>query len=111
MSGKAGGAVPGDGLTSSRTSVQAGVSGRMTAPTRITFRLLGRFAATVDDGAAGIVQISAPMRRGLIAYLATQPGMTETRERLATLLWGERSDKQARQNLRQSLMQLRKEFE
>lgn len=83
----------------------------MTAPARITFRLLGRFAATVDDGAARIVQISAPMRRGLIAYLAMQPGLTETRERLATLLWGERSDRLARQNLRQSLVQLRKEFE
>lgn len=83
----------------------------MAGAVRITLRLFGRFAATVENGAVRVVQISAPMRRGLLAYLAMQPGYAETRERLATLLWGDRSDKQARQNLRQSLLQLRKEFE
>src|SRR5258708_15053467 len=35
----------------------------------------------------------------------------QTREQLATLLWGDRFDKQARQGLRQGFMSLRKQLE
>ncbi len=77
---------------------------------RIDLQLLGRFGATVESNPPRIVQISAPRRRALLAYLALQPGHMETRERLAALLWGDASDHQARQSLRQCLLGLRKEF-
>ena len=78
---------------------------------RIDLRLLGRLAASLDSDPPRILQISAPRRRARLAYLAMQPSMTETRERLADLLWGNRYDKQARQSLRQALVQLRRELE
>jgi adenylate cyclase len=78
---------------------------------RIDLRLLGRFAATVDARPPRIVPMSAPRRRAVLAYLALQPAHMETRERLAALLWGEATDHQARQSLRQCLVALRKEFQ
>jgi TolB-like protein/Tfp pilus assembly protein PilF len=78
---------------------------------RIDLRLLGRFGATVDSRPPRIVQMSAPRRRAVLAYLALQPTHMETRERLAALLWGNATDHQARQSLRQCLVALRKEFQ
>src|SRR5262245_54825116 len=54
---------------------------------------------------------SIPSRKGcaLLAYLAIQ--RSAKREQLATLLWGDRFDKQARQSLRQSILSLRKQLE
>ncbi len=43
----------------------------------------------------------------MLAYLATHPGKSISRERLMTLLWGERGEEQARGSLRQSLSELR----
>ena len=45
--------------------------------------------------------------RGLIAYLALHPDRRVSRERLSTLLWGDRAEEQARSSLRQSLFELR----
>jgi tetratricopeptide (TPR) repeat protein len=45
--------------------------------------------------------------RALIAYLALHPDRRISRERLTTLLWGDRADEQARSSLRQSLFELR----
>jgi DNA-binding SARP family transcriptional activator len=73
--------------------------------------LLGRFAAfpvrTSDQ------PLSIPSRKGraLLAYVAMQSEPTVTREQLATLLWGDRFDTQARQSLRQCLLSLRKQLE
>ncbi len=78
---------------------------------RIDLQLLGRFGATVVADPPRAVQMSAPRRRAVLAYLALQPGHMETRERLAALLWGDASDHQARQSLRQCLLGLRKEFQ
>jgi DNA-binding SARP family transcriptional activator len=78
---------------------------------RIRLGLLGRFAARTDDEVSRLVSISPPRHRGLLAYLAMRPDHTETRERLAALLWGDRPDRQARQSLRQCLLDLRKELE
>ena len=83
----------------------------MAEPTRLTLRLRGRFAAEADGEPTRSVEISGRLRRALLAYLAMQPSLAETRERLASLLWGESSDRQARQNLRQCLLELRREFE
>jgi len=83
----------------------------MAEPTRLRLRLLGRFAAEADGVPARSVEISGKLRRALLAYLAIQPSLAETRERLASLLWGESSDRQARQNLRQCLLELRRDVE
>jgi TolB-like protein/DNA-binding SARP family transcriptional activator/Flp pilus assembly protein TadD len=77
---------------------------------RVELRLLGRFAASVGDAAPAVLAIASPRLRAILAYLAMQPAYTETRERLASLLWGDSSDKQARQSLRQCLVALRREL-
>lgn len=46
--------------------------------------------------------------QALLACLAATPGHRASRERLATLLWGDRMDEQARQSLRQGLAELRR---
>lgn len=84
---------------------------RHVADRRIGLRLLGRFSATFDGQPPRLLQISALRHRALLGYLAMQPSYAETRERLASLLWGDRFDKQARQSLRQCLLLMRKDFE
>jgi len=74
----------------------------------LKLRLLGDFQAR--DGAGGTVEISTRKGRGLLAFLAMQPTMAAPRERLASLLWGDRGDAQARSSLRQTLTVLRKEL-
>lgn len=46
--------------------------------------------------------------RALLAYLALQPGHSQSREKLAALLWGGSTDSQARMSLRQALTAIRK---
>lgn len=77
---------------------------------RFRLQLLGRFSLAIDGGEPCVVPIASARRRGLLAYLSLQQGFTETRERLADLLWGDRLDKQARQSLRQCLVSLRKDL-
>lgn len=83
----------------------------MTGFEKIRLQLLGRFAVSVGGKAARPLTIAGRQRRALLAYLAMQPGFTGTRERLAALLWSETAERQARQNLRQCLLDLRREFE
>jgi DNA-binding SARP family transcriptional activator len=71
-------------------------------------RVLGRFACELEDGAK--VLIPARKSRALLAYLALQPDQTAERERLATLLWGNRPDHHARHSLRQCLVSLRSDL-
>lgn len=75
----------------------------------LRLRLLGGFQATLSGGPEVPLAL-AGRRRALLAYLAMQPRMSETRERLADLLWGERPDRHARQSLRQCLLALRREL-
>jgi DNA-binding SARP family transcriptional activator len=68
-------------------------------------RLLG--PPCISTGGDG----GTPVRLGakelsLLAYLVLEPG-PHTREELATLLWGESSDADARASLRQALKHLR----
>jgi DNA-binding SARP family transcriptional activator/TolB-like protein/Tfp pilus assembly protein PilF len=74
---------------------------------RITLRLLGRFTLQVEGNPATSIRISSKKGCGLIAYLAMHAKEGESREALATLLWGNQHDRQARQNLRQCLTSLR----
>ena len=46
--------------------------------------------------------------QALLAYLALQPGRPHPRAKLATLLWSESSEAQARASLRQALLVLRR---
>ena len=76
----------------------------MSVQPAIRLRLFGRFSA-VGDG----VPLRITSRKGiaLLAYLALHPEHTAGREQLATLLWGDRPDQQARLNLRQCMLSLR----
>jgi DNA-binding SARP family transcriptional activator len=70
--------------------------------------LLGGFA--LSDPGGNAVAITSKKNRALLAILALSPGQSMTRERLASLLWGDRGEEQARNSLRQSLAVLRKEL-
>jgi DNA-binding SARP family transcriptional activator/TolB-like protein len=72
--------------------------------------LLGHFALRRDGESSDTVNLSSKKARALIAFLAMQPDYAADREQLAALLWGERSDRNARQALRQCLSVLRGEL-
>ena len=63
------------------------------------FALIDRFGRNVSP--------RGRKARAIIAYLAGHSAQPVRRERLATLLWGDRGDEQARASLRQSLYELR----
>src|SRR5688500_3196563 len=71
-------------------------------PHRVT--LLGAFRLTAHSGAN--LTPRARKTRALLAYLLLTPGPVP-RERLATLLWGDRGEEQAKASLRQALYELR----
>jgi DNA-binding SARP family transcriptional activator len=66
--------------------------------------LFGEFRASI-----GTRSIPLPLRKAhaLLAYLALPAGKSHSREHLATLLWGDNPDDQARNSLRQTLFALR----
>jgi DNA-binding SARP family transcriptional activator len=76
---------------------------------RMILNLLGRFGIS-ERGTSHPVRISTHKGRGLLAYCAMQQGRGVSRDFLATLLWGDRFDKHARQSLRQCLLTLRTEL-
>ena len=67
--------------------------------------LLGRFELIGLDGS---VELPNKKLAGLLAYLACTAPTPQSRDKLATLLWGSHFEAQARQNLRQSLFRLRR---
>src|SRR5882672_6399380 len=67
--------------------------------------LLGRFALSWTDGP---VELPNKKLAALLAYLACTAPRPQSREKLATLLWGSHFETQARQNLRQALFRLRR---
>ncbi len=76
----------------------------MTAPS-LSLTLLGGCRGAFASGAPLVLRQRKP--RALLAYLALSPGAPHPRERLATLLWDDVPDAQARQNLRQAIRVLR----
>lgn len=68
--------------------------------------LLGGFAARWRDG----TPCPLPTRKveALLAFLAVPAGRMHARDKLATLLWGDTPEPQARQSLRQALTALRR---
>ncbi|MEM7721188.1 MAG: BTAD domain-containing putative transcriptional regulator [Pseudomonadota bacterium] len=76
----------------------------VTETPRIHVELLGPFQAAI--GGERVVFPSAPSR-ALFAILALSEGMTESRQRIAAMLWDDADEAQARRRLRQALYALR----
>jgi DNA-binding SARP family transcriptional activator len=68
--------------------------------------LLGTFRGQLGSGGA----LTLPTRKSqaLLAYLTIRAGLPHSREKLATLLWGDVGELQARQSFRQALSTVRK---
>jgi DNA-binding SARP family transcriptional activator len=79
---------------------------REVALTRLAVNLLGGFRVTLDSGAPCV--LPTKKAQALLAYLALAPGRAYPRDVLASLLWGDRGDAQARKSLRQTVYALRK---
>jgi len=71
---------------------------------KLVLSLLGTVATTLN-GAEVSGQISV-RSQALLCYLAVT-GRTHSREKLASLLWGDKSEENAKSNLRKSLSHLR----
>ena len=73
--------------------------------TRLKLSLLGPFQATLDGEPA--VGFDSDKVRALLAYLAVEVNQPHSRDKLAGLLWPEWPDRDARNNLRYALSNLR----
>jgi DNA-binding SARP family transcriptional activator len=71
---------------------------------RLNLVLFDGFQATM--GARPVV-LPLKKAQALLAFLALAPGQRHSRERLAALLWGDATDEQARNSLRQTLFAIR----
>jgi predicted ATPase/DNA-binding SARP family transcriptional activator len=70
--------------------------------------LLGQFKLQWDDKT---IELPSRPAQSLMAYLALNAGITQRREKLASLLWPEATEKNARSYLRQSLWRIRKSLQ
>jgi TolB-like protein len=66
----------------------------------LQLNVLGRFELRAESESVGPIPKKA---QAILAYLAVENDRTNTRERVATLLWGGRSNDRARHNVRQAL--------
>jgi len=66
----------------------------------LQMNVLGRFLIRAENEPVGPI---AKKAQAILAYLAVENSRANTRERVATLLWGGRSDDRARHNVRQAL--------
>ena len=60
---------------------------------RLNVTLLGGFEVRLGSGPA--VVLARKKAQALLAYLVVEPGEAHPRDKLAALLWGDRSDQQA----------------
>ncbi len=60
----------------------------------LKLKLLGRFEARLKDGPS--LDLPTTMTQLLVAFLALNTGEAQPREKLASLLWSDRGDEQAR---------------
>jgi DNA-binding SARP family transcriptional activator len=72
----------------------------------LTVTRLGGFEARLVSGAT--VRLPRKRAQALLAYLGIRPGQSHPRDKLAALLWGEKSDEPARGGLRHALVALRR---
>jgi TolB-like protein/DNA-binding SARP family transcriptional activator len=75
------------------------------AMTVVELTLFGGFEGRLAGGQ--VLALSGQKDRALLAILALQPGATHTRDKLASLLWSDRGDQQARDSLKHSLTRIR----
>jgi DNA-binding SARP family transcriptional activator len=80
--------------------------GRELAVEAFEVRVLGGFEFYDSTGEPLLVK--SRKAAALIAYLAHQPGRTQSRERIARLLWEDRPEPYARASLRQVLLSIRR---
>jgi DNA-binding SARP family transcriptional activator len=73
---------------------------------KVNLALLGGLRLQTDPGEP--VPFSTKKAGALLAYLALHPGQAQSRPKLAALLWGDHSEVQARDSLRQALTLVRK---
>jgi adenylate cyclase len=73
---------------------------------RVRINVLGRFEI-LSGGEP--VDLRARKAQALLVILAVEQGTPQSRERLATLLWGSTDDENARHNVRQALSHIRKD--
>ncbi len=77
--------------------------------TRLQIALLGGFVVRDDSG--DIIELKGQKDRALLGFLAMSPGVPWPRDKLASMLWSEAGDKQARDSLKQALLRLRRALE
>jgi len=92
---------------------KAGRYGRPMGPGKsavadLEISLFGGFC--VRCGTDQSIELSGRKDCALLGYLAVSPGVPFSREKLATLLWGDSGDRQARDSLKQALLRLRRSF-
>lgn len=74
----------------------------------LKIRILGQFKLQAGDRP---LEMPSRPAQSLLAYLALNAGVSHRRERLASLLWPDSTDSNARGYLRQALWRIRKHFE
>ena len=67
---------------------------------------MGGFEVCLPSGAP--LALRARKAQALLAYLAMRPGQSHPRDKLAALLWADKSDAQARDRLRHAVLDLRR---
>jgi DNA-binding SARP family transcriptional activator/TolB-like protein/Tfp pilus assembly protein PilF len=82
----------------------------MSTDPKFQLRLLGGFGLCDPTPSHDAIVISSKKARAMLAYVAMHEPMRVHRERLATLLWPDRIDRQARQNSRKCLASLRRDL-
>src|SRR5438309_5733196 len=102
--GRGGGGRVGYGILSDASCRQSG--GVLKPEVRLKVTVLGGFHAQLEPGRALV--LPTKKAQALLAYLTLPAGQAHPREKLATLLWGDMADAQARGNLRHALSRIRK---
>ncbi|MEJ2123164.1 MAG: BTAD domain-containing putative transcriptional regulator [Alphaproteobacteria bacterium] len=74
----------------------------------VNLTLLGGFDIRRSDG--GAIDVPGQKDRALLAILGIEPGQTFTRDKLASLLWSDHGEQQARDSLKHALTRLRRYF-
>lgn len=75
----------------------------------LTISVLGGLEIEAPSGEA--IRLFGKKDRALLGFLAMSPGVIFTRERLASLLWSDSGEQQARDSLKQALLRLRRTLE
>jgi DNA-binding SARP family transcriptional activator/TolB-like protein len=82
----------------------------MSADLQFRLQLLGGWSLRRSTPSGADIVVSSKKARALLAYVAMREPMRISRERLASLLWPDRVDRQARQNLRKCIAALRRDL-